>query len=62
MRRGRKREELKLSPRPEPWSTPTFKGEEELESMDGTRSKKLGEHAVREDKRRCMKRMQWSTE
>ena len=41
MRLGRKREELKLSPRPEPWSTPTFKGEEELESMDGTRSKKL---------------------
>ena len=42
MRLGKKREELKSSPRLEPWSTPTFKDEEEeMEPMDGTRSKKL---------------------
>ena len=64
MRLGKKREELKSSPRLEPWSTPTFKDEEEeLEPMDGTRCKKLREHALREAKRRrCMKRMQWSME
>ena len=58
MRSGRKREELKSSPRLEPWSTPTFNDEEqELEPMDGTRSKNLRKHALREAKR-FVKRMQ----
>lgn len=39
-RRLSRRKELKSSPRPEPWSTPTFKGEEEeLGPMGGASSK-----------------------